>query len=71
MSFLVPVFFLPLGEAVLISVLWGLLVLSLLSIKIAKTKNENPLQVVIEHVGVALLVITITHYLGKWISTLS
>jgi len=71
MSFLVPVFFLPLGEAVLISVLWGILVLGLLSVRIAKAKNEKPLRVVIEHVGVALLVITITHYLGKYISTLS
>jgi VIT1/CCC1 family predicted Fe2+/Mn2+ transporter len=71
MSFLVPVFFLPLGEAVLISVLWGISVLGLLSVRIAKAKNEKPLRVVIEHVGVALLVITITHYLGKYISTLS
>ena len=70
LSFLVPVFLLPLGEAVTVSVIWGLLVLGFLSFKIARAKNDKPERVVVEHVGVALLVITITHYLGHWISTL-
>jgi vacuolar iron transporter family protein len=70
MSFLVPVLLLPLGEAIIASVLWGLLVLGFLSFKIARAKNDKPGRVVVEHVGVALLVITITHYLGQWISTL-
>jgi VIT1/CCC1 family predicted Fe2+/Mn2+ transporter len=70
LSFLVPVFLLPLGEAVVVSVLWGLLVLGFLSVRIANAKGEKPHRVVVEHIGVALLVIAVTHYLGHWISTL-
>ena len=70
LSFLVPVFLLPLGEAVLVSIIWGLSVLTLLSVRIAKTKGEKPLRVVAEHIGVAVFVIFATHYLGLWISTL-
>jgi len=70
LSFLVPVLLMPLGEAIIVSVLWGLLVLGLLSVKIAKSKDEKPFKVVLEHIGVALFVIFATHYLGHWISTL-
>lgn len=67
-TFLIPVLFLSLFTAIFVSVLWGLLLLSLLSFFIAKQKNEKPLQVIGEHLAIAIIVIIITYLIGKFIS---
>lgn len=67
LTFAVPVLILPLESAIYSSIAWGLLVLALLSYTIAKTNKEPPLNVVGEHIFIAIVVITITHYLGAWI----
>ncbi len=69
LTFAIPVLLLPLGSAIIISIGWGLLVLAVLSYTIARTNNEPPLNVIGEHIFIAVLVITITHYLGAWIGS--
>jgi len=68
LTFIVPVLFLELHKAVFVSVLWGLLVLGILSFFIARKQGTSPFYVVFEHIFIAVLVICITHYTGAWIA---
>ena len=68
LTFIVPVLLLPLSTAVLVSVIWGMFILSCLSIAVAKDQKVNPAKVVFEHLAIAIVVILITHYLGGWIA---
>jgi VIT1/CCC1 family predicted Fe2+/Mn2+ transporter len=70
-TFVVPVLVFPLGTAILVSLAWGLLILTLLSHVIAKAQGEPPWKIIGEHVGVACVVISITHWLGDWVATLA
>jgi VIT1/CCC1 family predicted Fe2+/Mn2+ transporter len=67
-SFILPILFLNLVDAVLISVVWGFLLLGALSVYIAGLNKKRVLPVILEHVGIATAVIIATHYIGKLIS---
>ncbi|MCW3976245.1 MAG: hypothetical protein NWE86_08425 [Candidatus Bathyarchaeota archaeon] len=67
LSFIIPVIFLDLTIAIVLSVIWGLLVLSILSLNIAKEQRKKPWKVILEHLTITLLVIIITHFVGDWI----
>lgn len=69
MTFVVPVLLFELYTAILVSVAWGFSVLAILSYKIAAYQGAKPWKVVTEHLFIALVVITITHFVGKWIGT--
>lgn len=66
--FIIPVLLLELSIAIRVSIIWGLLILSFLSYKIARAQKINPWKVIIEHLAIAFIVIIITHYLGNWIA---
>jgi VIT1/CCC1 family predicted Fe2+/Mn2+ transporter len=68
LTFIVPVLFLDLNTAVIVSVVWGLAVISVLSFNMAKKQKKPFWNVVGEHVVIALVVITITHFVGDWIA---
>jgi vacuolar iron transporter family protein len=68
LTFVLPVIFLELGTAVLVSIIWGLMILGILSYEIAKHRKENSLKVVVEHLLIAIIVIVITHLIGKAIN---
>jgi VIT1/CCC1 family predicted Fe2+/Mn2+ transporter len=59
---------LPLTLAIVASIAWGLLVIALLSLVMARAQHQRPLPVVAEHVGIALLVVIVTHYVGDWVA---
>ena len=67
MSFVLPVILLPLDQAVLVSIGWGLGLLMLLSYGLAKAQRIAPWKVIAEHGAIALLVVVATHFLGEWI----
>jgi len=69
LTFIVPVLLFPLATAITVSVVWGLSLLGIFSFYIAKEQEVEPWKVVIEHLGIALVVIVITHYAGGWISS--
>ena len=69
LTFIVPVMLLELSTAMVVSVLWGLAVLTILNVGIAKEQETSPWKMVAEHLFIALLVIVITHYAGDWISS--
>ena len=67
-SFAVPLLLLPLTTAVVVTVVWGIFVIVLLSYFLAKSQNESPLYIIGEHVGIAILVLVFSHYIGVWVA---
>jgi VIT1/CCC1 family predicted Fe2+/Mn2+ transporter len=70
LTFAVPVLVLPLSTAILVSLIWGMSILAILSYAIAQSQGESPWKIVGEHILIALVVIGITHSVGDWVSTL-
>ena len=70
LTFLIPVMVRPLDQAIAISVLWGLLMLALLSFFIARAQAVPPWKVIGEHLLIALCVEVITHAVGEWVQRL-
>ncbi len=68
-SFAVPVMWLPLQTAVIVSMIWGLVVIALLSFFLARGQQNAALPVILEHLGIAIAVIVISHYIGGWVHT--
>ena len=68
LTFLIPVLFFDLTTAIFISVIWGLSVLTFLSLSLARQQKVKSWPVIAEHLIVALVVIIATHYLGKLIA---
>ncbi len=68
-TFIIPVLVFDISNAVIISVAWGLLVITALSFLLARNQGERPLFVVGEHLAIAIVVIIATHYVGKWVAT--
>ena len=69
LTFAVPVLLFNLNLAVIVSVVWGLLLLTIFSYNIAKNRKERPLRAIFEHVFIAAIVIIATYFIGKWIAT--
>lgn len=71
LTFVIPVILFPLPTAIIISVIWGLFIISIFSFKIASEQKKNPLIVVLEHLIISIIVIVTTHYIGDWVNTLT
>lgn len=69
LTFAVPILLLPLFTAIAVSIVWGLAIIIILSYLMAKAQNENPGKIVGEHVLIAVVVIGVTHWVGRWIAT--
>ena len=69
-TFIIPLLLFSLNTAVVVSVLYGLILLSLLSLYIARGQGEKPWKVIGEHLLIAIVVIVLTHYVGEWIGAL-
>ena len=67
MTFVVPVLLFSLSTAIIISLIWGLSILSILSYVIAKSQNDPIWKIIGEHLMIAIVVIGITHWVGDWI----
>tara|TARA_Y100000310_G_C20663215_1_gene805963 strand:+ start:409 stop:870 length:462 start_codon:yes stop_codon:yes gene_type:complete len=65
LTFLIPVFLFSLQTAIIISIIYGLTILGILSYKIGR---DNPWYAVAEHLGIALLVIVATYFVGQGIA---
>ena len=67
LSFAVPLLLLPLNQAVIASVVWGMLVITVLSYFIAKVQKASALAIIAEHLGIASLVVFLSHLIGLWV----
>lgn len=68
-TFVVPILLLSLDTAIVVSIIWGLGLLGIFSFYIGKKQKVPAWKVVFEHVAIALVVITITHFVGDFINT--
>ncbi|HVP36102.1 MAG TPA: hypothetical protein VMT04_03810 [Terriglobales bacterium] len=59
--------FLPIRYAGIISIVYGISVLSLLSYLIAKEQKANPYKAILTHVTIAILVIIVSSLLSEWL----
>ena len=71
MTFVVPVLLFSLSTAIVMSLIWGLSILTILSYVIAKSQNEPPWKIVGEHLMIAIVVTGITHWVGDWLGKLA
>ncbi|MGC1120661.1 MAG: hypothetical protein WBA22_06165 [Candidatus Methanofastidiosia archaeon] len=67
-TFIIPVLVLELSTAIEVSVVYGLFVLTLLNLRLARSQNINPLKPIAEHLTIALVVVVLTHFVGDWIA---
>ena len=68
LSFAVPVLLLPLSTAVIVSIVWGLSLIILISHLIAKQVKKPTYSVAFEHLAIAVIVIIATNIVGNWIA---
>jgi len=69
LTFIVPILLFKLSTAVIVSVIWGVLILCIFSFNIAREQRVKPWKVIAEHLLIVLLVIAATHYVGAWVSS--
>jgi len=69
LTFLVPVLLFSLPTAIRVAVAWGLSVLAVLSYQLARAQRTRPWKVIREHLVIAIVVITLTHWLGDWVAS--
>lgn len=66
-TFVVPVLTRPLDQAIVISIVWGLFLLTALSFFVARAQSIAPWKVIGEHLLIVLCVVAITHAIGDWV----
>jgi VIT1/CCC1 family predicted Fe2+/Mn2+ transporter len=66
-TFILPVLFVPLDQAIVMSVAWGLLLLTVLSFFVARAQGITPWKTITEHLLIALCVVAATHAVGDWV----
>jgi len=71
LTFIIPIWFLELQTAVIVSIFWGMLLISLFSFWISKANGKSSIKAVLEHLVIAAIVIIITHFVGKGIASFS
>jgi len=67
LSFLVPILIFALRDAIIVSVVYGLLMLSFLNYKIAKSNKESVSKTIFEHLIIAVVVLVLTYYVGFFV----
>ncbi len=68
LTFLPPVLLLPLGSAIVASIVWGIALVGIFSFYMAKREKQRPLRIIFEHVSLAVTVVIITHFAGNLIN---
>jgi len=68
LSFAGPMLLLPLDQAVMASLLWGMFVIIVLSYFLARAQKASPIMIIGEHLGIAVLVVVLSHLIGVWVS---
>jgi VIT1/CCC1 family predicted Fe2+/Mn2+ transporter len=65
--FIIFILFLPLFYASVLSLIWGISLLIVLSYYIAREQKINPYTAILEHIGIAVVVVLASNYLSEWI----
>ena len=67
LTFIILIITLPMKLAVASSVIWGLMLLAVMSYTIAKNTDRHPFRAIFEHISIAILVIIVSHFIGKFV----
>jgi VIT1/CCC1 family predicted Fe2+/Mn2+ transporter len=67
LSFAVPLLLLPLQQAVVVSVFWGMVVIAVLSYFLGRSQDGSPVAIIFEHLGIAVAVVVLSHLIGAWV----
>ena len=70
LTFVIPVLLFQLPTAIIVSVIWGLLAITTLSYFMAKKQRKKPLFPILEHIGLAIIVIILTQLIGMGIANI-
>ncbi len=70
MTFVIPIWFLPLDMAVMIDIVWGLSIMTVFNFLLARSQDERVLRVIFEHLAIAIFVVLITYIVGLFLSTI-
>ena len=70
LTFVIIFLTLSLNIAVYTSLVWGFLILIFYNYRLAKRQNQNPLNIISEHILIAVAVIILTYFLGHLVQFL-
>lgn len=70
LTFVVPFLFLGIKEAVITGFIWGGVLLTGLSVSLAKKEKMKPYRVVLEHLVILVVVVICTYLIGKGVALL-
>jgi VIT1/CCC1 family predicted Fe2+/Mn2+ transporter len=70
LTFVIPIWFLALDIAVLVDLVWGLSIMTVFNVLLARSQEEKVLRVVVEHLAIAIVVVLITYIVGLFLSTI-
>lgn len=66
-TFIVILLLLPSSTAILVSMMWGFILLSVLSYFLARTRGVGAVSEILKHCAVAVAVIAISRAIGAWL----
>ena len=69
LAFIIPILLLTLHTAIIVSIILGLFLISIFSYYIAKSNKQSPTKAIAEHILITLIVIFLTHFLGKFVNS--
>lgn len=67
-TFVVSVLLFPVHTAMYFAFAWGAIILILQSYRLAKSEKKKVFPVIREHLSIALVVMVVSFYLGRWIA---
>lgn len=67
LSFVALILILPLNAAIISSIIWGLLLLAVISYMVAKNEAANPYLSILTHVLIAVVVISLSNLVGDFL----
>jgi len=70
LTFIFPFLLFSLNTAIIVSVIYGLSLIAIFSYYIAHKEKVKSYKVIIEHLVIAIIVIFVTNYVGKFVSGL-
>ena len=70
LTFVVPILIAELYVAIGMSIVWGLALIIIFSYQMARRQDVEAYKVILEHVAIVVVVIIITHHVGRWIGAL-
>jgi len=68
--YLPAVLLLPIEQGVVLNVVMGMGILGAFSYWVAKERGDNPAYTILEHVGIGIVVIVITYFVGQFIGSI-